>query len=273
MSYDYPPPPPQKKPRGCLFYGCLFSVILLIVGIIAIVGTAYFGYRYAVNTVKEYTQTTPVKLPPATLPEPERVALRERFKAFKEALDAEKATEPIILTADDLNALIDDNPDFKGRAHVEIEGEKIKGDISFPLSLIPIAPKELASRYLNGSATFRASLQNGALVVLIDSIETMGKPLPKEFVKAIEKENIVAKATDDPASRSVLNKLESLVVKDGKIILTPRPPAKPAETPPAPAGDAAKDAAPKDAAPKDADGTAKPKDAPAPKDVPSAAPG
>ncbi len=258
MSYDSPPlsPTPQKKPRGCFFYGCLISAILLIVGILVVVGTVYFGYRYLINTAKEYTETTPATLPPVTMPEAQREILRKKFQTFGTELKAGTASEPIVLTADDVNALIDDNPDFKGKVHIVIDGDKIKGEISLPLRVLKIA--ELEDRYLNGSATLLPSLQNGVLDVRAESIETKGKPLPEAFIQVFRDKNLAEGAKDDPKVMSEVNKLSSIEVKNGTIILTPKVAAKPADAPVlvpplvTPKEEAAKEEKPKDAPAADA---------------------
>ena len=83
---------------------------------------------------------------------------------------------------------------------------------------------ELANRYFNGSATLRVALLNGVLDVAPDSIEVRGKPLPEAFAQGIIGKNLAEKAMDDPKQREALDKLESIVVKDGTIILTPKAP-------------------------------------------------
>jgi hypothetical protein len=244
MSYDDPPPPPQKQPRGCFFYGCLFSVILLVVLVVVIGGSLYAVFRYAVNTAKEYTDTVAVVMPPVKMPEPQRVVLRAKVEDFGKGLDARRATPPIVLTADDLNALADDNPMFKGKVHIDIVGDKVTAKISVPLSQMGLDFAELKGRYLNGSAVLRVSLKDGVLDVRADSVEARGKPLPPALTKAFRDQNVLEKSLDDPKARMAIDKLESVVVKDGTVILTPRPAAKPAP--------ALNDTPPKDAAPKDA---------------------
>jgi hypothetical protein len=233
-EYTEKPAPPPKQPRGCFFYGCLISAILLVVGILAITATVYFGYRYLINTAKEYTETQPMALPPVVMPEAQRQELRKRIETFHKALEEKKAAEPIVLTADDVNAWIDDQPQWKGKARIAIKGEEITGKISIPLSDLKIA--ELANRYLNGSATLRVALLNGILDVRADSIEVRGKPLPEAFAQSLLGKNLAEKSMDDPKTREALDKLESIVVKNDTIILTPKA-AKGQEPPPTPPKD------------------------------------
>jgi len=222
MSYDdsaASTQAPEKKGRGCFFWGCIISLVILVVGTLAIGGGAYYLYRYVIGTLKEYSETTPAPIPPATMPEAERKVLHERFTAFGEALKKGEPVEPMILTTDDINALIEDNPETKGTAHVYIVGDQIKAEVSFPLKKLGIA--ELADRYLNGSAVLRVSLLNGELDIRADSVTTKGKPLPPDFLKAIQGQNLAGDTMKDPKRREALDKLSRIEVKDGKIIVTP----------------------------------------------------
>lgn len=256
MSYDYQPPVAQKKKHGCFFWGCITSVILAIVLMIVVGVSVYIGYRYIINTAMKYTDTVAKPMPAVAMPEPQRVELRKKVEEFGKGLEARTATEPIVLTADDLNALIDDNPMLKGKAHVKIVGDKVTADVSFPLRDLKLPIRELDERYLNGSATLRVSLKNGVLDVRADSIEVKGKPLPPQFMDELKKSNLAEKSLDDPKAREAMDKIESIVVKDGKIIVTPRPTTKPEApkdaTKAEPPKEDAKDEAPKEAPAKDA---------------------
>ena len=67
------------------------------------------------------------------MPPEEAKELHDRVDAFQAALDSGKPTEPLVLDSDDINVLIADNPDLRDKVHVDIEGDKVKGQVSFPL--------------------------------------------------------------------------------------------------------------------------------------------
>ena len=46
--------------------------------------------------------------------------------------------EPLVSTSDDLNALIEKNDELKGTVYVKIEGDEVKGRISFPLDKLQL---------------------------------------------------------------------------------------------------------------------------------------
>ena len=232
MSYDpnfdaptFKVEPPQKKPHGCFFWGCITLVILFVLAALAAGIGGYALLRFFVNTAKEYSDTEPVPMPPVVMPEKEREELRQRVNTYAKALDDRTASEPLILTAEDINALLDDNPNFRGRASVTIEGDKIKAKVSLPLDALAKIPgfKELSGRYLNGTATLRVSLRDDELDVRASDIIVKGKPLPAQFADSFSRENLAKEQMKDPKFRASIRKFESIEVKDGKVIVTPRP--------------------------------------------------
>ncbi len=84
----------------------------------------------------------------------------------------------------------------------------------------------LKGRYLNGQADLKASLFDGELIVHLDALEVNGKKVPDEFMTELRKQNIAKDAAKDKKFAEMLRKVESLEIKDGKIILKVR--AKPA---------------------------------------------
>ena len=79
-------------------------------------------------------------------------------------MEAGTAIEPLVLTSDDLNALIEENPELKGRIYVKVEGDEVKGRVSFPLDKLNCHCRwPFKGRYLNGEADLKASLFDGEL--------------------------------------------------------------------------------------------------------------
>ena len=147
-----PAQPPKK--RGCFFYGCLTLVILVLAGALV----TYLGVRYVANKVTQlvnnYTDTAPIQLDTVTLPPAQMSVLRDRVAVFGQALQNQSTPQELILTAEEINALIGSDPSykaFKGLFLVQIPGDQIKGKLSLPLQ--DIGPLKLKGRYLNGEAT------------------------------------------------------------------------------------------------------------------------
>ncbi len=271
------PPPVMPKQHGCFFYGCIIASILAVLFLILLGVITFFGFRFFMGLVNDYTSTTPRELPKLEMPEEQRQAVKKRFDEFRQAVNEGKPTETLVLTSDDINALIEEDPDLRGKAHVRIEGDEVKGEISFPLDKFGFN-----GRYLNGEADVKATLTNGVLIVTLDSVEVNGKKVPEQFMQQLRQQNLVQDLYKDQKNAEMMRRLEKLEIKDGKITLKvlPKPDAsaaKPAETkegagktPEAdkPSGDQPKPATPKE--------EPKPKSARAPAAIPpplSPAPG
>src|SRR5436309_7502242 len=126
----------RPKQRGCFFYGCVIASVLTVLLIIALAVGAFVFYRFLSRTVEQYTSPTPRELPKVQITEDQRKEVVDRFKAFREGVKDGTASEPLILTGDDLNALVEDTPELKGKVFFSVEGEKVKGQVSIPLSKI-----------------------------------------------------------------------------------------------------------------------------------------
>ena len=77
-------------------------------------------------------------------------------------------------------------------------------------------------RYLNGEADLKASLQDGVLIVTLDSIEVNGQSPPEQMMTTLRQQNLAKDAYKDPKAAELFRKLESLEIDDGKIILKVR---------------------------------------------------
>jgi hypothetical protein len=224
-----PPQPAFPRQRGCFFYGCIIAGVLALLMAILVSVALYFGFRYLGQQVENYTSTAPRELPKVEMPAEQRQALKDQVEAFRKAVEAGTPIEPLVLTSDDLNALIEEDDDLKGRIHVKLEGDEVKGLLSLPLDALAQGPfrSMFQGRYLNGEADLKASLKDGVLIVTLDQIEVNGKKPPDEFMTQLRQQNLAKDAYKNPKHAEMIRKLDSLEVKDGKIILRVR--AKPAE--------------------------------------------
>ena len=215
----------RPRQRGCFFYGCVISSVLTVLLIIALAVLAFVLMRFFSGVVEEWTSPAPAELPRVQVSEEERQSVRERVDAFRKALEEGTATDPLVLTSDDLNALIEENSDLRGRLFARVEGDKLKAQISFPLEkLLKIGM--FKGRYLNGEAELKASLSEGILVVTVETLEVNGKRPPEKFLSELRKQNLAKDAYKNPNNVKMIRRFESLVIKDGKIILKPHIPAK-----------------------------------------------
>jgi hypothetical protein len=207
---------PPKRSRGCLFYGCISGLVLLAL----VLGAILVGLHYVKKMVNQFTDSRPMELPTVQMSKGEMDKVKERFEAFQKAVREQRSTEPLVLAADDINALIANDPErqaLKGKFYVGLEGDQLKGEVSVPLREIGLGI--LKSRYLNGSATFNLSFSNGALSVMPQTIMVKGQPLPEAFMQEIRKRNLAEGLTNEPAIMALLQGLEQIQVREGKLIV------------------------------------------------------
>ena len=229
MSDQIAPPPatPAAEPakqRGCFFYGCITVLVLTV--LVGIAG--FFLVRYGLNKftafVEQYTETTPMTLESVEMSKADYQQLDKRVTAFADAVNARKATPPLVLTENEINALIANNPawrSLKGKVYVTIEGDQIKGKVSIPMDDLAQAPglSRLKGRYLNGSAALKVSLTNGVLAVTILSLEVKGQSPPPPVMAQLQTINFAQNSAQDPKTQEMIGRFESIEVKDGKITI------------------------------------------------------
>ncbi len=206
--------------RGCFFYGCLTLVVLFLAGSVAL----YFGTRYVLNRlVAQYTAPDPIPVPRVEGTPEEIRSVQERCRLFAEALRAGGAAEPLSLSERELNLLINHAPearDFKDRVHVAIVDNKLKGTLSLPLE--QLGWRRLKGRYFNGTAEIRATLESGVLLVTLENLEVNGQPVPERIMAGIRQQNLAKDLYKDAASIELLQRLERLIVEDGRLLIQPR---------------------------------------------------
>lgn len=218
---DQTVPPQKPKGRGCFFYGCLTMVVLFLVVTIG----GYFAVRAAVNSfVAKYTDTTPMELPKVELSKAEMEELDKRLATFKEGVEADKTVPALVLSADEINALIQRNEGMKNKVSIGFEDDQVKGKISLPLGELnaPIIGRWLKGRYLNGTAGLKPTLQNGVLIVTLQSVEVNGQTIPADILASLKNRNLAEGFYSDPKTADVMSRLAGIEIKDGKVTIKPR---------------------------------------------------
>ncbi len=211
-----------KRRRGCLFYGCITGAVCLVAILIA----ALLGLHQVKKLLYQYTDDGPTPMPPLQMSPEQIERVRQRVEDFRDAVRTGRATSPLELSGDDINALIDSDPEFrqlKGKLRVAIEGSQLKGQLSLPLTELGLP--RFKGRYLNGTASLGLSFQNGTLLVYAQELTVKGKPLPMAYMDAIRKQNLAQKIEEEPRAAAALKQLQDIQVKDGKLIITPKPPS------------------------------------------------
>jgi hypothetical protein len=216
------PPKPPKPRSGCWKYGAIGCLVILILAVIG----GYFAYKGLKGVLGEltekYTSVKPMDLPKLDASQDEVAATMEHVGSFTNTLKANEKIEPLTLTSRDINILIQNHPEWKeiaGKLYVTIEGDQVKGQISIPLGEMGDMFK---GRFLNGSASFNIGMESGRLLMFINSGEVGGKAIPEEIMNVVRAKNLAEKSYEKPEVVEMMNKLESITVKNGIMIITPK---------------------------------------------------
>jgi hypothetical protein len=208
-----------KRRRGCLFYGCLTGTVCLVAILLAFL----LGLHQLRKFITQYTDPNPMPLPVVQMTPQQIDEIHARIDAFKDAVRSGRPTPPLELSSDEINALITSDPSlkaFKGKLYVTIEDGHFKGQLSVPLAQLGLAI--LKHRFLNGTATFSVAIQDGTLVVLAQSVHVKGKPLPWIYMDKLRSQNLAANVNNDPHASVALNQLQSIKIKNAKLVLAPK---------------------------------------------------
>ena len=241
-----PQPPPAVRTRrgpGCLSIGCLILVIVLV-----LLGAGFGGMYWLVSEggrafVSE--QQAPVRIAEAT--DEQYQAVLAKLGPFSQAVTDGHAAN-LELTPDDLNVLIARSPQFeslRGRVFLTAKGDQIVADMSTPLG-------EDNNRhvYFSGRATLDASYASSGFVVFLRSVEPLDHARAdtrfarmlnhpallnaiSQLMSAGLNDGIRQQAVNDTATAELLRTLHTIIVQDGKIVVTTneRPGVTPTPTP------------------------------------------
>jgi hypothetical protein len=205
----------QPKSRGCL-YGCIFVVVG---GLAMIICAGVAGYWFVSSQVTKYTSPDQMEMSAVEYTAEQMDALQKRVNAFTEALDrGETPEEDLVLTAEEINALITQEEEMKGKVFVTIEEGQISGDVSIPTDILPGGK----GRFFNGKATVDVSMDRGNLIVIMTGAEVNGEKLPQDFIDAMAQQNLARDVYNNPDAAKVLRKFDSVAVEGDKLVLKVR---------------------------------------------------
>ena len=210
---------PPKRRRGCLFYGCIAGAVCLV----AILVAGLIGLQQLKKMLNNYTDTQPMPLPAIQLSKTQLDEVRERVRAFDEAVRAGQAAAPLALTGDEIEALVISNPNLEAvskKLYITIEGDHLKGQISIPMADIGLP--RFNGRYLNATGAFAVSLRNGVLYITPQVLTVKGKPLPPTYMDVIRQQNLAANLNGAPGAADALSHIQDIQIKDGKLLIVPK---------------------------------------------------
>ncbi len=255
---EHEPPPPKKSGCSCVAIGCLGLAALFVVGVGVMVGGGFWFIR---NQVQTYTSDAPADIPVVEYSDEQLEELKARVESFKARVaardddasddnadaapsesdpdesdpDRSGTSDPdaveidpvqeLALTAEEINALIATEEKMRGRVHVSIEDGELTGEISIPTDGFPGG----SGRFLNASATFEVSMEDGILFVRINRAVVKGEPVPESIMEGLRQQNLAKDVYKDEENAEMLRKFESIRVEGDKLILKLRDPEEPAD--------------------------------------------
>jgi hypothetical protein len=207
------------KRRGCLFWGGIIAGTLLLFMVLLGVG----GFYYVKHLINEYTDTKPLAMPAVQLSDAEVKILRDRVDSFDRDVKVGKLVEPLILTADEINALIAKNNKSSSPVlfYFNFNDDRVQAQLSMPLDGIGL--RILRGRYFNGSGDFLVSLRGGRLWANVQSLSIKGRQVPDRFMQGIRMQNFADAWTNNADFNSAVAKLKEIKIENGKLSVVPKP--------------------------------------------------
>ena len=208
---------------GC---GCLGLILILSIG-------GYFAYikiqEVAATAIAEYTATESVAVAIPQLSQDQIDQSVEKFSAFQAGLA--DGTEPVtlVLSGQDINALIQSHPTFKplaDRASVTVEEDRLRSQVSLSLEEldipIPFIAEAVKGKYFNGIATFSVGMTAGRPALYIEGLEVNDAAIPAEFMSEISKQNFLEDAGKDPEFAKLIEMIEDIRIENGELRIVPK---------------------------------------------------
>jgi hypothetical protein len=222
MANTWIEPPPPQRGMGCFAKGCLILLVFAFLLIMACCAGVYWGYRHHSALLRgafwakrtHVIAEAPQDIPTYQAPSEEIAATKERWRNFEATIDRHEPAE-IELTANDLNGLIANNKDLRGRAFVSIEGNRLRFQLSVPLQQY-IRQK---GYYVNADVSIQFDGTQAVNHPRLSAITINGESLPSDLLdwkyKSRPLENYLSEFHDT-------YNVGTIEVRDGKAILRSR---------------------------------------------------
>lgn len=236
--------PARRKRLGCFPIGCIVLVIVLLLGGVVIGSFGWLFYQGGQVFVSDHSALTQ----PETTEEQYQKVLG-KFGPFSQAMNEGRAAS-VEITPEDVNVLVARGPQFqsmRGKFFLAAKDNHLTADLSLPLGSGGARPM-----YFNGRIHFDASYASNGFALFLRRLEPLGAPQGKtrfsgflnhptmlqafsqEFSRGIN-EGLRQQAAQDPGTADLLRKLRTVIVQDGKIVITAGAPGRaepePVETP------------------------------------------
>ncbi|MEM7698293.1 MAG: hypothetical protein AAF236_07820 [Verrucomicrobiota bacterium] len=215
--------------KGCTF--CGFGCLALIVATVCLVVAAVWGLNYYVDKgIAQYTSSEPVALEREPIDPQTAESANLRFDLFRNALANDEEIPPLLLTGDDINALIASHPSlepFADQVYIRIVEDRLAASLSLDLDSldlppIPLVGDALEGRYLNAEAVLTLDFVDGAPDIRLVDITVDGQSVPASVMTTVASEDLLKDLRDDPQFRRSVQQVGDMRIEDGYLIVTPK---------------------------------------------------
>lgn len=204
--------------------GCTTMFVVAIVGLGLLFACSWWALMRFVN---DYTSTEPARVALAAPADAVYTSASDKLATIH-AADDHKQSVTVAFTADELNALIAQHPDFKdmrGKFQIGIANSILTIDMSVPLREIDV-PK-IRERWLNGSARIGLVYNEGNFNFTLRSLAANGHEMPLGllrfgaywFNKSAD-EHLRDSWNEEDLAREVHDNVKTLAVIDDKLVVT-----------------------------------------------------
>lgn len=214
-----------KVATGCGM-GCLSVILVFLIGIVAVL---WFAQTKVNQVAHKHSSEDPIEFVYPEIQLHELESILERFDVFRTAMaNNNHDTDPLILSADDLNLVINNHKDFApmaGKAMFEIEGEEFRAKVSLKPDDIPFKiwflTKALKGRYINGRATLALHVAGSRSEMYLKDFNMGEVELPAPLIEILQKENLMNSLKSDPEIGQWF-KMVGMKVQDGRLHIIPK---------------------------------------------------
>ncbi len=214
-----------SKTSGWVGIGCGCLVVVVLVVLAAGLYVKKNVETFIREEVAAFVAEKPVELPEVIVDSAVIDAVNDRFDAFRRAVaGGQGAPARLELDSGELNILITHHPlftDIADKVRVELEGDVVTAQLSFPLGSLPLGGllPLVGGGFVNGSAQFSLSAENGIANLLLGKLEVNGKALPEAIMAELQSKNLLEDSQD------IFGVIRSIAVKNGKLIVIGGEPA------------------------------------------------
>ncbi len=230
-------PEDDKPRRGCLFYGCLTAVIVLIIFVVAMVALFLALREGVTGMIRDISEEEKRPLPVIALDEEQTEDLEARLEAYGKAVENQEATT-LRLTGPELTFFVNRQlREFfeidEDLVAIEFVDGQLKGVIALPVRILTEIPglnwfiddsDEMGSRYVNAEADLEVSVEDGQLRLRLVAMRSKGEPVEDQILEGFREgfASTVNNINNDPDTQDAFERVSSLTIEGNEMIIVLR---------------------------------------------------